>query len=370
MIPLVDLKAQTATLRPELDAALKAVVDETAFILGPAVERFERAFAQFIGVKHCICVNSGTAALQVALMGAGIGAGDDVITSPASFFASAEAISLTGATPRFCDVEPDTLNLDVQKLERAITPRTKAIVPVHLYGQAADMGPILALAKRRGLVVVEDACQAHGATYRLDGAERRLGSLGRAAAFSFYPGKNLGAFGEGGAITTDDDGVAARARLLRDHGSPEKYKHTIVGYNYRMEGLQGAVLGVKLPHLERWNERRQKLAQRYSQRLAGVGDLQLPVERDFGRAAWHLYPVRSAARERIFEKFAAAQIARAIHYPIPIHLQEAYAGLGHRAGDFPVAEEAARKLLSLPLYPELTEAQQDRVVEAVTSAFA
>jgi dTDP-4-amino-4,6-dideoxygalactose transaminase len=303
-------------------------------------------------------------------MASGIGPGDDVITSPASFFASAEAISLTGATPRFCDVEPDTLNLDTAKLEAAITPRTKAIVPVHLYGQAADMTPILALAKRRGLLVVEDACQAHGATYRGEGGERRCGSLGKAGAFSFYPGKNLGAFGEGGAITTDDDAVAARARLLRDHGSPEKYKHSIVGYNYRMEGLQGAVLGVKLPHLERWNEARRKLARRYVERLAGVGDLQLPVEREHGRAAWHLFVVRSAARERLFEKFAAAQIARAIHYPIPIHLQEAYAGLGHHAGDFPIAEDAARKLLSLPLYPELTEAQQDRVIETVIGAFA
>jgi dTDP-4-amino-4,6-dideoxygalactose transaminase len=369
MIPLVDLKAQTASLRGELDAAIKGIVDETAFILGPGVEKFERAFAAFIGVKHCVCVNSGTAALQLALMAAGIGSGDEVVTSPASFFASAEAISLTGATPRFCDVEEDTLNLDVARLEAAIGPRTRAIVPVHLYGQAADMQPILALANKRGLLVVEDACQAHGATYRLDGSEKRCGSFGKAAAFSFYPGKNLGAFGEGGAITTNDDAVAARARLLRDHGSPEKYKHTIVGYNYRLEGLQGAVLGVKLPHLDRWNDARRRLARRYSEKLARVGDLRLPVEREFGKAAWHLYPVRSQARERIFEKFAAAQVARAIHYPIPIHLQEAYASLGHRAGDFPIAEAAAKQLLSLPLYPELTEAQQDRVIEAVVSAF-
>ena len=370
MIPLVDLKANTASLRAELDAAIRAVVDETAFILGPAVEKFERAFASFIGVKHCVCVNSGTAALQLALMGAGVEPGKEVLTSPASFFASAEAISLTGATPTFCDVSPDTLNLDPELIERAITPRTVAIVPVHLFGQAADMTPILEIARRRNLLVIEDACQAHGATYRLDGVERRCGSLGRAAAFSFYPGKNLGAFGEGGAITTDDPALAQRARLLRDHGSAEKYKHAIVGYNYRLEGIQGAVLGVKLPHLPRWNEARRRLAHRYQERLAGVGDLVMLTERDYGTSAWHLFPVRTAARERIFEKFAAANIARAIHYPIPIHLQEAYAGLGLRAGSFPVAERAAQTLLSLPLYPELTDDQQEQVIEAVRAAFA
>lgn len=366
MIPLVDLKAQVATIRGELDQAMRAIVDETAFILGPAVDKFEKAFAQYIGVKHCVCVNSGTAALQLALMAAGVGAGDEVLTSPASFFASAEAISLAGATPMFCDVERDTLNLDAARIEGALTPRTKAIVPVHLYGQSADMKPILEIARRRNLIVVEDACQAHGATY----GDRRCGSLGRAAAFSFYPGKNLGAFGEGGAVTTDDDALAQRVRLLRDHGSPEKYKHVAVGYNYRMEGLQGAVLGVKLQHLDRWNAARAQLARRYGERLRGVGDLLLPVEKSHGRACWHLYPVRTAHRERVFARFAEAGIARAIHYPIPIHLQEAYATLGHRPGSFPVTEAAAAQLLSLPLYPELTEAQQDRVVEAVQAAFA
>jgi dTDP-4-amino-4,6-dideoxygalactose transaminase len=293
-----------------------------------------------------------------------------VLTSPASFFASAEAISLAGAVPTFSDVLSDTLNLDPALIERAIGPRTRAIVPVHLYGQAADMKPILEIARRRDLIVIEDACQAHGASYTLDGNSRACGSMGRAAAFSFYPGKNLGAFGEGGAITTDDDALAQRARLLRDHGSPEKYKHTVVGYNYRMEGIQGAVLGVKLPHLDRWNDARRTLARRYSERLAGVGDLQLPVERDYGRSCWHLYPVRTAARERVFARFAEAQIARAIHYPIPIHLQDAYASLGLRAGSFPVAERAATQLLSLPLYPELSEAQQDRVIDAVAATFA
>jgi dTDP-4-amino-4,6-dideoxygalactose transaminase len=365
MIPLVDLKAQVASIRGELDAAVAAIIDDTAFILGPGVERFERAFAELVGVKHCVGVNSGTAALQLALMASGIGSGDEVITAPSSFFATAEAISLCGARPQFADVEADTLNLDPSLIERAIGPKTRAIVPVHLFGQAADLGPILEIAKRRNLVLIEDACQAHGATY----GDKRCGSFGRAAAFSFYPGKNLGAFGEAGGITTNDDALAARARILRDHGSPEKYRHSVVGYNYRMEGLQGAVLDVKLRHLEKWNQARRSLAARYSERLRGVGDLVLPVERPYGRSAWHLYVVRSGARERIFEQFAKAGVARAIHYPIPIHLQDAYRGLGFVNGTFPVAEAAAQSCLSLPLYPELSEAQQDRVIDAVKAAF-
>ncbi len=364
MIPLVDLKAQLASIRPEIDAALRTVLDDTAFILGPAVERFERAFADYIGVKHCVGVNSGTAALQLALMGAGIGPGDEVITAPSSFFASAEAIALCGARPVFVDVERDTLNLDPALLQKALTPRIKAIVPVHLYGQAADMTPILALAAARNILVVEDACQAHGATY----GDKRCGALGRAAAFSFYPGKNLGAFGEAGAVTTDDDAIAARARLLRDHGSPEKYRHVVVGYNYRLEGLQGAVLDVKLRHLESWNASRRRLAARYHERLAGAAGLELPVERDYGRSAWHLYVVRTDRRQRVLEQLGKDGIARAIHYPIPIHLQEAFSGLGYTKGSFPVAEEAADRCLSLPLYPELSDAQQDQVIASVIAA--
>jgi len=365
MIPLVDLKANIAPLRAELDAAMRQVVDDTAFILGPAVERFEKAFAAYIGVKHCVGVQSGTAALQLAFLARGIGPGDEVITVPSSFFATAEAISLTGARPVFVDVEPDTLNLDVSQLERAITPKTRAIVPVHLFGQSADLAPILEIATRHGLPVFEDACQAHGASY----GEKRCGSLGLAGAFSFYPGKNLGAFGEGGAITTDDDELAMKCRRLRDHGSPEKYRHTLVGFNYRLEGLQGAVLSVKLPHLDRWNDARRRLAQRYDEKLKGVGDLQLPTVRAYGRPVFHLYAVQSAARDRVFASFEKAGVARAIHYPIPIHLQEAYAGLGHGRGSFPVSEKAAERLLSLPLFPELTDAQQDVVIDAVRSAF-
>ena len=365
MIPLVDLKANLASIRAEVDVAIRKVIDDTAFILGPAVEGFERDFAAYLGVKHAVGVQSGTAALQLILLGMGIGPGDEVITAPSSFFASAEAISLTGARPVFADVEPDTLNLDPAKLEAAIGPATRAIVPVHLYGQSADMKAIGAIAARRGIPVVEDACQAHGATF----GEQKVGGIGFAGAFSFYPGKNLGAFGEGGAVTTNNDELAAKIRRLRDHGSPEKYRHSMVGFNYRLEGIQGAVLGVKLKHLDRWNDARRRLAARYDQKLRGVGDLILPVDRKHGRHVYHLYAVRSPSRERIFARFAERNIARASHYPIPIHLQEAYAGLGLGKGSFPVAEAAAAQTFSLPLYPELTEAQQDQVVEAVQSAF-
>jgi dTDP-4-amino-4,6-dideoxygalactose transaminase len=363
MIPLADLKSQIAPIRAELDAAIKAVIDDAAFILGPAVEHFERAFASHVGVKHCVGVSSGTAALQLALLARGIGPGDEVVTTPMSFFATAEAISLTGATPVFADVEADTLNIDPARIEAAITPRTRAILPVHLFGQAASMGPILEIARRRGLDVVEDACQSHGATY----GERKLGSLGVAGCFSFYPGKNLGAFGEGGAIVTSDDALAAKARELRDHGSPEKNRHTRVGYNYRLDGIQGAVLGVKLRYLEGWNEARRALAARYRQLLAGLAGVEPLAERAHGRHVYHLFVVRSARRGRIFEAFAERDIARAVHYPVPVHLQEAYAGLGQRRGSLPVSERAADEVLSLPVYPELSHAQQDEVVDAIAS---
>ena len=365
MIPLVDLVAQIQSIRPDLDEAIGGVVSRACFVLGCSLERFEQAFADYVGVKHCVGVQSGTAALHVALLAAGVGAGDEVITAPSSFFATAEAISLAGARPVFADVEADTLNLDPAKLEAAITPRTKGIIPVHLFGQAADMRPIQTIADRRGLLVIEDACQAHGTTYE----GRRCGGLGLGGAFSFYPGKNLGAFGEGGAITTNDDALAAKSRLLRNHGSPEKYRHTLVGLNYRLDDIQSAVLEVKLRHLDDWNERRRQLAARYRDCLAGVGDLEIVAERAYGKPVYHLFVVRSPHHERIFDRFAKRDISRAVHYPIPIHLQDAYKDLGYGPGSFPVAEAAAREVLSLPLYPELTGAQQDQVVEAIAEAF-
>lgn len=363
MIPLVDLRAQLANLRPEIDRAIGNVLDNTAFILGPAVEKFEREFADYIGVAHCVAVNSGTAALQLALMGAGIGAGDEVITTPASFFATAEAISLTGARPVFVDCDAETLTIDVGQIAAAITPRTRAIVPVHLYGQAADMEPLTKIAVQHDLKIIEDACQAHGATYR----GKRLGGLGLAGAFSFYPGKNLGAIGEGGAITTNDANLVQVAKQLREHGSPEKYRHNLVGYNYRMEGVQGAVLSVKLPYLNQWNQKRAQLAAHYSERLAGLRNLKLPVVRDSGISAWHLYTVRSPQREQIFAAFARQGIACAVHYPIPIHLQPAYQNLAYPVGSMPVAEAASNELLSLPLYPELTSEQQEQVISTLVS---
>ena len=365
MIPLVDLGAQLATIRPEIDAAIKKVLDDTSFVLGPAVARFERAFAEYVGVRHCVAVQSGTAALQLAILAVGIKPGDEVITAPSSFFATAEAISLCGAHPVFVDVEEDTLNIDPRLIEKAITTRTRAIIPVHLYGQTADMKAVLELAAKHELLVIEDAAQAHGATF----GERRAGSMGAAGCFSFYPGKNLGAFGEGGAVTTSDDDVAKRVTMLRDHGSLEKYRHTVVGFNYRLDGIQGAVLDVKLRHLEKWTEARRTLGQRYAELLQGVGDLRLPTERAHGRHVYHLFSVRSARRAQIFEVFEKAGVARAIHYPIPIHLQEAYQGLGLGPGSFPVAEAAAAQQFSLPLFPELTVGQQHQVVETLRSAF-
>lgn len=364
MIPLVDLGAQLATIRPEIDAAIGKVLDQTAFVLGPHVESFERAFAEFVGAKHALCVHSGTAALHLAFLAAGIGPGDDVITAPSSFFATAEAIALTGARPVFADVDPGTLNLDPERVRSAITAKTKAIVPVHLFGQTADMDPLRAIAKEKNLLVIEDAAQAHGATYK----NERAGSMALAACFSFYPGKNLGALGEGGAITTNDDAIAARVRLLRDHGSPKKYEHTIVGYNYRLDGIQGAILSVKLTHLPAWTEARRSLAGRYTEKLQGLKGLTLPTDAGHGKHAWHLYAVRSEHRERVFRVFADAKIAQAIHYPIPIHRQEAFRDLNLPEGSFPIAEEAARTLFSLPLYPELGHEKQDHVIEAVKKA--
>lgn len=365
MIPLVDVKANNASLEGELEAAVSNVVREAAFILGPAVERFERAFAEYLGVKHVLGLQSGTAALQLALLAKGIGRGDEVVIPAMTFFATGEAVSLTGATPVFVDVDPVTLTMDVAELESAVTSATKAIVPVHLYGQAANLGAIGEVAAKRGIPVIEDACQAHGASWN----GRKVGSIGDAAAFSFYPGKNLGCWGEGGALATNDDALAAKVRLLRDHGSPKKYEHAVIGFNYRMEGIQGAVLGVKLPHLDGWNARRRALAKRYSDALARVGDLVLPVARNEESHVWHLYSVRTRRREKVFASFEKHGIARAIHYPTPLHLLDAYRGLGVLEGAYPVSEAAGRDSLSLPLYPELDEAKQDAVIAAVKEAF-
>ena len=363
-VPFVDLKAQYRAIKAEVDEAIARVLENASFILGPEVEAFEEAFAAYVGARYCVALNSGTAAVQLAVQALGIGPGDEVIVPANTFFATAEAVSTAGARPVFVDVDPLTYNIDAAKIEAAITPRTRAIIPVHLYGQPADLDAVFEVARRRGLAVVEDAAQAHGAEYK----GHRVGALGEAGSFSFYPGKNLGAYGEGGAVVTNDHEVAHRARLLRDHGSERKYQHEIVGYNFRLEGLQGAVLNVKLRHLDRWNEMRRTHAASYRQLLGDVeqeGEIVLPREAGCGRHVYHLFVVQHDERDELQKHLHEAGIQTGIHYPVPVHLQPAYASLGYCEGDFPETERQARRVLSLPMFPELTDAQLDRVAEAI-----
>ena len=359
MIPYLDLPAQYRSIKPEVDDAVQRVLASAHFALGPDVEAFEQAFAAYCATAEAIAVNSGTSALHLALLACGIGPGDEVITVPFTFVATVAAIEYAGARPVLVDVEPGTLTMDPAQLERAITPQTKAVMPVHLFGQPADMDPILQIAQRRGLRVIEDAAQAHGAEYK----GRRCGSIGDVAAFSFYPGKNLGAYGEGGAVVTSDPALAAPIRLLRSWGEERRYEHRLKGFNYRMDGIQGAILGVKLRHLEAWTEARRSRAALYD-RLLAASTLRTPVVRRDCRHVYHCYVVRTANRDYVRQMLADQQIQTGVHYPIPVHLQPAYADLGYSAGDFPVAEAAAREVLSLPIFPEMTDAQ----VEAVASA--
>ncbi|HEV2763231.1 MAG TPA: DegT/DnrJ/EryC1/StrS family aminotransferase [Pyrinomonadaceae bacterium] len=363
LVPFVDLKAQYESIREEVGAAIGRVLENSSFILGREVEAFEEAFAGYVGARFCVGVSNGTAAIQLALMACGVGAGDEVVVPANTFFASAEAVSTAGAVPRFVDADPVSYNLDVKQLEAAITERTRALLPVHLYGQPADLDAVFEVAERHNLLVVEDAAQAHGALYK----GRRVGALARAGCFSFYPGKNLGAYGEGGAVVTDDPEVARRVRLLRDHGSERKYRHEIVGYNFRMEGIQGAVLGVKLKHLDAWNELRRAHAARYDELLRDSG-LKLPREMAYARHVYHLYVVQTEGRDELQQRLAAAGVQTGIHYPVPVHLQPAYSSLGHKPGDFPESERQAARVLSLPMFPELTAEQIERVAEAIAGA--
>jgi dTDP-4-amino-4,6-dideoxygalactose transaminase len=360
MIPLVDLKAQYRSIKPEIDAAIGRVLESAQFVLGDEVAAFERAFAGYCNARDAVAVNSGTSALHLALLAAGVGPGDEVITVPFTFVATVSAIGYTNARPVFVDVEPRYYTMDPAKLEAAVTPRTKAIVPVHLYGQPADMDPILAIAERHNLVVIEDAAQAHGAEYN----GRRCGSIGTLAAFSFYPGKNLGAYGEGGAVVSSRPDLAAAIRMLRDWGAARKYEHVLKGFNYRMDGIQGAILNVKLSHLGAWTEARRSRAALYTS-LLGDSPLVVPAERAGSRHVYHVYAVRTPERERVQEALQARGIHTGIHYPIPVHLQPAHADLGYRSGDFPVSEQLAREVLSLPLYPELTDDQVRQVAAAL-----
>lgn len=364
-VPFLDLQSQYRGIRNEVIDAMIDVADSTRYALGPKVSEFEERFAAYTGSNHCVAVNSGTSALHVALIAAGVGPGDEVITVPMTFIATTWAISYVGATPVFVDVNPVTYTMDVDQVESRITPKTKAILPVHLYGQPADIAPLLEIGTRHGIPVIEDAAQAHGATYR-DGPAGAWGLLG---CFSFYPGKNLGAAGEGGAIVTNDGAIAERLRALRDHAQSERYHHEELGFNYRMDAIQGAVLGVKLQHLDSWITSRRAHAATYGELLAGL-PLRLPIEASDRQHAWHLYVVLTPERDRLQTELNAAGISTGLHYPIPVHLQRAYAHLGHQAGDFPVAERVAAECVSLPMYPELSRDQVQAVAWALSDSLA
>jgi dTDP-4-amino-4,6-dideoxygalactose transaminase len=354
-VPFLNLKAQHDQIVPELRRALDSVFSESSFILGPEVERFEQSFAAYIGARHCIGLNSGTSALHLALLACGIGPGDEVITTPHTWISTCWAISYVGAKPVFADIDPTTYTLDPIAAEKAVTPRTRAILPVHLYGQSSDMKALVDLARKFNLSLIEDAAQAHGAMF----AGQRVGTFGRAGCFSFYPGKNLGACGEGGAVITDDAGIAQRIRQLRDHAQESRHHHVEIGFNMRMEGLQGAILNVKLSHLDDWTRARAKHADHYSQLLADVPGLELPRVCRPRSHVWHLYVVLvpPGTRDGIRESLLSHGIATGVHYPTPVHLQPAYSHLSHRRGDFPVSEDVMSRCLSLPMYPELESEQ-------------
>jgi dTDP-4-amino-4,6-dideoxygalactose transaminase len=362
-IPYLDLKAQYQSIKPEIDAAIARVLESCQFVLGSEVADFEHEFATYCGAAECIALNSGTSALHLALLAGGVGPGDEVLTVPFTFVASVAAVIYTGARPVLVDIDPRTFTMDPTAIEAAITPRTKAILPVHLYGQAADMDPIIEVARRHGLIVIEDAAQAHGAKYK----GRPVGSIGDMACFSFYPGKNLGAYGEGGAVTTSNVEYARTLRMLRDWGQDRKYHHLLRGYNYRMEGFQGAILRVKLRHLESWTNARRAVVKLYNELLANSG-IEVPTEMPWARHVYHVYTVRSEDRDGLHEALLAEGIQTGIHYPVPAHLQPAYADLGYGRGAFPCSEEAARRVLSLPLYPELSSQAVAEVARAVKRA--
>ncbi len=363
-IPFVDLQTQYQSLKEELDAAVLAVMKRGDFVLGGAVAEFERAFTDYCGVRHVIGVDSGYSALEMIIRAYGIGPGDEVITVANTFIATTLAISNAGATPVLVDIDPETYNIDPAKIEAAITPRTRAIMPVHLYGQPVDMDPILAIARKRGLYVFEDAAQAAGARYK----GRMVGSLADAAGFSFYPGKNLGAYGDGGAVATNSDEIAEKIRLLRNIGQKVKYYHEVKGFNHRLDTMQAAVLKVKLPHLDDWNASRRRAAATYNDLLRDL-PLITPLTPAYAEHIFHLYVIRVHNREALMEHLKSKGIASGLHYPIPIHVQPAYTELGYKAGDFPITEAYAENILSLPMYPELDDDKVAYVVDAIREFF-
>jgi dTDP-4-amino-4,6-dideoxygalactose transaminase len=363
-VPFLDLKSHHAPMLTEINGAIRDVIESNAFAGGPFVERFEEDFAAYCNSSYAIGLGSGTEALWLTLMALGVGPGDDVITVPNTFMATAEAITYCGARPVFVDVDERTYTLDPDSLEQAVTARTKAIIPVHLFGQPADMDSILKFARRRGLFVIEDACQAHGAEYQ----GRRAGTLGDAGCFSFYPGKNLGAFGEAGAAVTDNAELQEKIRILRDHGQVRKYHHTMIGWNCRMDGIQAAALRVKLRYLEKGNQLRRSHAAHYDQALSDMEEIVTPAHSADVRHVYHVYAIRVQERDEIMRLLGEKGIGCGVHYPIPVHLQEAYRSLGYAQGDFPIAERCAAEFISLPMFPELTSAQLEIVVQGVKEA--
>ena len=363
-VPFIDLEAHHSPLRAEFDRAIAQVIDSNAFAGGPFVEKFETAFSSYCGSEQAIGVGSGTEALWLALLGCGVGAGDEVITVANTFMATAEAITYCGARPVFIDVDDCTYTMDPAGLEAAITPRTKAIIPVHLFGQPADMDPILEFARAHDLFVIEDAAQAHGARYK----GRTVGTMSDAGCFSFYPGKNLGAFGEAGAVITDDAELAERIRTLRDHGQLHKYHHVAIGWNCRMDGIQAAVLSVKLKHLNRGNSMRREHAEKYDQALADVAEVRTPFAAPFAEHVYHIYAIRVQERDQALLALSKKGIQCGVHYPVPIHRQKAYRELGYPPGSLPVSERLAKEVVSLPMFPELTRAQMEMVVFALKDA--
>lgn len=390
-IPFVDLKAQYHSIQDEIRKEINEVLENTSFVLGPKVQQFEKDFSKFVGTKHAIAVNSGTSALHLAYLAAGLKPGDEVITVSHTFVATIAPLIYIGAKPIFVDIDPVTYTMDVAPIEQAITSKTKAIVPVHLYGQPADLKPILEIAKKYNLTVIEDAAQAHGAEYLL-GAQKneqekeeeakknvghtfpdslswkRVGAFGHIGCFSFYPGKNLGAYGEGGMVVTNDDEIAEKIKMLRDHGSKNKYYHDLIGYNYRMSGIQGAVLGVKLKYLNEWTEKRRQNAQKYNELLSSL-PIGLPIEKEDRKHVYHLYVIRTKERNALQSHLKERGVATGLHYPIPVHLQKAYKFLGYKNGDFPVTENIVDEILSLPMYPELTEEEIHYVTVSIEEFF-
>ena len=383
-VPFLDLKAQYESIKDEINEAIQKVLDSCAFAGGPFVEEFEKNFAEFCQVKHCVGVGSGTEALWMALLALGVGSGDEVITVPNTFIATAEAISFCGATPVFVDIDEKTYTMDPLKLKEFIEQKcdfiqsanqlinqstqrpVRAVIPVHLFGQTADMDPILELAQKNKLIVIEDACQAHGAEYK----GKRAGAIGDAGCFSFYPGKNLGAYGEAGAIVTNNSQMAQKMAMFRDHGQSKKYYHDMIGWNARMDGIQGAILNVKLKYLSAWNEARRKNARLYNELFVNIDDISEPVEAEYARHVYHVYAVRVQNRARLMASLAEKDIHCGIHYPVPVHFQDAYESSGIQNGNCPVAERCAQEYVSLPMFPELTAEQQHFIRDKIKKSLA